>query len=392
MSPAARPAARSAPTVAVDLRALVPEATGIGVYTRELGLALARRGGCRLLGLAHRPPRGADELAAAGVRIEHQPAPLGVLWQQLRLPRRLRRGDADLFWSPLGTLPWSCPLPAVVTVHDLTPLLFPRAHTAKVRWSQIPFLERSLATARRVVADSASTARDLAFHFPETAGRTRIVHPGVAPEFRPGEADAIAALRAELDAPDGYLLSVGTLEPRKNLAALLDVWESLRAEDEGTPPLVLAGGAGWGSRDLARRIQALGAPADGGPRAVHVGRVDRERLVALLQAARLFVYPSLYEGFGLPPLEAMACGVPVVTSDSSSLPEVVGDSGLTVPPHDRAGLRQAISRLLADDGLSADLADRGRRRAAGFTWDAAAAALEEVFAEALAAPGGGAGR
>ena len=125
-------------TVAVDLRALVPAPTGIGVYTRSLLLALAERNGLSYVGMAHRPPRGAEELEAAGIAIEHQEAPLGVLWQQLRLPRRLAQGDVGLFWSPLFTLPLRCPVPAVVTVHDLTAILFPEAHTFKVRWSQLP--------------------------------------------------------------------------------------------------------------------------------------------------------------------------------------------------------------------------------------------------------------
>lgn len=366
-------------TVAVDLRALVPAATGIGVYTREMLAALAARGDRRWLGLAHREPQGAGGLRELGIAIEHQPAPLGVIWQQLALPRRLARGDADLLWSPLATLPLRCPLPAVVTVHDLTALLFPETHTLKVRWSLLPFLARSLAAARRVVAVSQATARDLAFHFPEIAPRVRVVGEGVEPAFRPAGEDEVAAIRDELGAPEGYLLYVGTLEPRKSVGALLDAWQALRADDEdATPPLVLAGGRGWGSRALLRRIAALS-----GHGVVHLGRVERDRLVRLFQGARVFAYPSLYEGFGLPPLEAMACGVPVVATDSSSLPEVVGDAGLLVPPRDPGALRDALAKVLADPALAAELGARGRQRAAGFTWSAAAAAIDEVFGEAL---------
>jgi glycosyltransferase involved in cell wall biosynthesis len=375
-----KPARR--PNVAVDLRALVPELTGIGVYTRSLLLALARRGRFEYLGLSHRPVRGADELTAAGVRLAVDPAPLGVLWQQWCLLRRLGRavgaGGADLLWSPLATLPLNCPRPAVVTVHDLTALLFPEAHTWKVRWSLLPFLRRSLEAARAIVVPSQATAADLAFHFPESAGKTRVIVEGVEPTFRPGTDDEIARTRGELGAPDGYLLCVGTLEPRKNVGALLTAWEALRRDDEATPPLLLAGGSGWGSRSLLRRIGAL-TPL--GVR--YLGRVDDAHLIRLVQGARAFVYPSLYEGFGLPPLEAMACGVPVVVSDLSSLPEVVGDAGLTVDPRDPGALASSLKRLLADPALAADLAARARTRAATFTWDAAAAAMEEVFTAAL---------
>jgi glycosyltransferase involved in cell wall biosynthesis len=384
---AASAAAAARPRVAIDLRALVPRPTGIGVYTRSLAAALAHRGGMRYLGVAHRPPRGAAELAAAGVEIEHQAAPLGVVWQQLLLPRRLRRGDVDLLWSPLLTVPLHCPVPSVVTVHDLTVLLMPEAHRLKVRLSLLPFLGASLRGASRLVTLSRATAADLAFHFPGSAGRVRVVYPGVDPEFRPGTAEEIAATREELGAPRGYLLYAGTLEPRKNVGALLDAWEALSADDPRFPPLVLAGPYGWGSRGLARRIARLAAAgaAAGGPRLAALGHLERERLVRVFQAASLFVYPSLYEGFGLPPAEALACGVPAVVLDTSSLPEVVGDAGVLVAPGDSAALAAALARLVADPARAADLAGRAVAQACRFRWERAAAEMEEVFREALMA-------
>ncbi len=367
------------PAIAVDLRALVPATTGIGVYTRSLLLALAARSGMRYMGMAHRPPRESGELEAAGIGVEHHEAPLGVLWQQLRLPRRLRRGDIDLLWSPLITLPLRCPVPAVATVHDLTALLFPETHTFKVRWSLLPFLRPSFERARRLVAVSAATARDLAFHFPQCAGKVRIVYPGVDPEFRPGAPEVIAATRREMGMPEGYILYAGTIEPRKNVGALLDAWQVLRAEDPQTPPLVLAGPYGWRSAPLLRRIAELEAE---GLRAL--GRIERSRLVRLFQAARLFVFPSLYEGFGLPAAEAMACGVPVIVSNTSSLPEVVGDAGLLADPGDTAALAAQIQVLLTHPGRAAELAARAVEQAARFRWERAAGEMEEVFREALA--------
>ncbi|HSS77581.1 MAG TPA: glycosyltransferase family 1 protein [Thermoanaerobaculia bacterium] len=366
------------PTVAVDLRALVPAATGIGVYTRSLLLGLAARGGLHYLGMAHRPPRETAELAAAGVDVEHQATPLGVLWQQLRLPRRLARGDVDLFWSPLITLPLRCPVPAVATVHDLTALLMPEMHTLKVRWSLLPFLRLSFEQARRLVTISKATADDLAFHFPQCREKIRVVYPGIDPEFRPGEPADVAATRAELGAPEGYILFAGTLEPRKNVGALIDAWEMLRAENPRLLPLVLAGPEGWGSERLARRIQAL-APL--GVQAL--GRVERPQLVRLFQAARVFVYPSLYEGFGFPAAEALACGVPVVASSNSSLPEVVGDAGLLVDPGDAGALALKIASILDNPEREAELRSRGPAQAARFRWDRAAREMEEVFFEAL---------
>lgn len=269
-------------------------------------------------------------------------------------------------------------MPAVATVHDLTALLFPEAHTLKVRWSLLPFLRPSFERARRLVTISAATARDLAFHFPQCAEKVRVVYPGIDPEFRPGAPEEIAATRRELGAPEGYILYIGTLEPRKNVGALIDAWEMLRAEDPRMLPLVLAGPYGWGSERLARRIAAL---APGGVRSL--GRVERSRLVRLFQAARVFVYPSLYEGFGLPAAEALACGVPVVAANSSSLPEVVGDAGLLADPGDAGALASRIQSLLASPERAAELTARAVRQASRFRWDRAAREMEEVFLEIL---------
>jgi len=375
-------AAPLAPRVAVDLRALVPHATGIGVYTRSLLMELASRGAFRYLGLAHKPPRDGAPLAAAGIPTEAEPAPLGVIWQQLKLPRRLARGDVDLLWSPLITLPLRCPVPAVATVHDLTTVLMPETHRLKVKWSILPFLRASLDRADRLVTISESTARDIAFHFPHCAGKVRVVYPGIDSEFRPGTWGEIDDVRQELGAPEGYVLYAGTLEPRKNVGAVLDAWEALHGEDPQTPPLVLVGAYGWGSRHLVERIEKM---ARKGVRTF--GHVDRERLVRLFQGARVFVYPSLYEGFGLPPAEALACGIPTIVSTSSSLPEVVGEAGVQVDPGDAGALAAAIRSLLTDAGRADELRARGPEQAARFRWDTAARQMEEVFREALGRAG-----
>lgn len=365
-------------TIAVDLRALVPTPTGIGVYTRSLLLELAKRGGLRFRGLAHKPPRDAEGLAAAGIPSEHQPAPLGVIWQQLRLPKRLDQGDLDLLWSPLMTLPLRCPVPAVATVHDLTAVLMPENHNIKVRWSIMPFLRSSLERADRLVAVSRATADDLIFHFPQVARKVRVIYSGVDPEFRPGTWREIEATREEMRAPEGYILYAGTLEPRKNLGAVLDAWEMLRADDPAVPPLFLAGPYGWGSRDLMRRIEALA------PLGVRVlGHVDRAQLVRIFQAAAVFVYPSFYEGFGLPPAEALACGIPTVVSNVSSLPEVVGNAGLKVEPGDPGELMMAVRKILESPALREEMRGKALEQASLFRWERTAAEMEEVFRDTL---------
>ncbi len=368
------PAARRL-RVAVDLRAVVGEPTGIGVHTLELVERLARAGEFEWLGLAHREPRAAERLRAAGVVVEWQPAPLGVVWQQTLLPRRLAAGDVDLFWSPLQTLPRRLPIPGVVTIHDLAVLLWPETLPFKVRWSQLPFLGATVERAARLVAVSNATARDLTAAFPAAAGKTEVIWNGVDAGWTPGTPESIATTRERLGAPGGYFLYAGTLEPRKNLELLLDAWEMLRAEEpETTPPLVVAGPDGWKNSHLVARLSELG------PSGVRrLGRLPLAELRDVVRAARAFVYPSHYEGFGLPVAEAMACGVPVVVSDRSSLPEVAGDAGLVIDPDHPEGLLAALHRLVTEPGLGAELGRRGVERARLFDWDDAAARFAAIF-------------
>jgi alpha-1,3-rhamnosyl/mannosyltransferase len=229
-----------------------------------------------------------------------------------------------------------------------------------------------------VVAVSEATAADLRRLYPRCAERVVVIPNGVDPDFQPATPEAIAATRAELGCPRGYVLYAGTLEPRKNVNRLLDAWQELHHPGAVDLPLVLAGPYGWASRALAGRLTAL---ADHGVR--YLGPLPRSVLVATMQAATLFVYPSLYEGFGLPAAEAMACGVPVVASDTAALAEVVGDAGLLVPATDTGALAAALARLAADPALAGVLGRRGRERARRFSWDDAARRLAAVFREAL---------
>lgn len=367
------------PTLAVDTRALLTAPHGIATYTDGLLTQLARRGEHDITAVAHRPlPR-----LPPGIGVAIQPSRFGVVWQQVRLPGWLRRRRPDLFWSPLQTLPLLAPILAsttklVTTVHDLTVLSHPAAHTPKVRLSQAPLLARSLSVADHVVAISAATAAELARHFPRLpAEKITVIHNGIDEAFTPSTTADIIDWRRHLAAPDGYLLAVGTLEPRKNLAYLLDAWEPLRRGGEA-PPLLLAGPEGWGEEPLRRRLAFL-APL--GVR--RLGVLDKNDLVRTVAAASVFVYPSLAEGFGLPAAEAMACGVPTVVCNVSSLPEVVGDAGILVDPSNAASLAQALVRLLHDRELATELSRRGVDRAAQFSWSRTAEQLSRVFDRVL---------
>jgi len=353
--------------------------TGIGVYTMALLRELAERGEFDLVAMAHREPLAAPELRRLGIAVEWHAAPLGVVWQQTRLPQRLARGDIDLFWSPLLTLPGRMPVPAVLTLHDLAALHVPETLPVKVRWSILPFLQRSIDLAARVVVGSQATADEVASAFPASRDKLRVIHHGVEPEFRPADSEQIAATRRRLGAPSGYFLAVGTLEPRKRLDLLLDAWELLRRDHlEHSLPLVVVGAEGWKNRALARRIARLAG--DG----VHrLGHLPRAELVEVVQAARALVYPSIYEGFGLPVAEALACGVPAIVADAASLPEVVADGGLIVEPDDPDALAGAMLAIQSEPGLAQRLSRAGRERAASYSWPDAAERLSAVLREAL---------
>ncbi|MDQ1348369.1 MAG: hypothetical protein QG573_1743 [Acidobacteriota bacterium] len=362
----------------------MPRPTGIGVYTEALIGELLETREFALVGLAHAPLHPAVGLAGRGLAIEVHRAPLGVLWQQQYLPRRLARGDIDLLWSPLLTLPHRLPVPGVVTIHDLAVLHHPETLTWKVRLSLLPFLDSTVRQATRIVTVSHSVAGEIAQQWPDAARRTAVVWNGVGQEFLPASGPELAAIRARLDLPDRFIFFAGTVEPRKNLDLLLDAWEALRAASAETPPLLVAGPDGWGSRATHRRMERL-APA--GLR--RLGHLERADLVAVLQAATVFVFPSLYEGFGLPAAEAMACGVPVMVSNRSSLPEVVGDAGRLFDPDDPVDLADGLREWLDSPVLLARARDRGLERAAAFTWRRSAAEHAAVFRQALGAPAGG---
>ena len=267
----------------------------------------------------------------------------------------------------------------VVSVHDLTVVLFPQWHPAKrVREIQAG-LQASVEMAERIIAVSQATKDDIVTHLGVDPARVAVVPLAVDESFRPLPADEIDAALAPLGLERGtYLLFLGTLEPRKNVGRLLDALVTL---DDAVGPLVLAGADGWGNDELRPRIAALSQRG----RVRSLGYVPERLRAPLLGGARIFVYPSLYEGFGWPPLEAMACGTPVVTSNVSALPEVVGDAAVMTDPLDVDGLAEAIRRLWSDEGLRDTLRARGFVRARRFTWDLTARLTLDAYQTAMRA-------
>lgn len=360
--------------IAVDARALVGERTGVGRTLEGLYGAFVRLfPGDSVVLLSPRPVLLPPALEGrVEVRPPWTPRLPGTLWLQAAAPLEAARARADLFHGPLGILPLTTPLPAVATVHDLTPLLFPEWHHRRNVAGFAPLLPASVRRASRVLCVSRATLSDLLRACPEAGGKAVVVPNGLVP--------APAASGGAPPHPRPYVLSLGTLEPRKNHERLVAAMESIWDRREGFPDLVLAGGEGWGMPGFSARLSRSRHAA----RIATLGWVEPDRAASLLRGARLLAYPSLYEGFGLPALEAMAEGVPVVASSSSSLPEVVGDAGLLPDPRDTAAIAAAIERAHDDEAFRAAARRRGPERARLFTWEEAARRTRDLFREALA--------
>jgi len=362
--------------LAIDAsRISVAERTGTERYTFELLAALARidRWNAYTLYTNGLPPA----LPPLGPNFTLRSVPLPRLWTHARLGPALLRDRPDLLFVPAHVVPLLHPPRSVVTIHDLGYLAFPEAHTARRRLELDLSTRWCLRAARRVIAISQATRNDLVRHYRADPERVAVVYHGLGRAFRPlNDPQQIAAIRARyaLDAP--YFLYLGTIQPRKNLARLIDAFARSVARET---LLVIAGRRGWLSEPIARRAAELGLTH----RVRFPGYVPDADLPALLGGALAFVFPSLYEGFGMPVLEAMACGAPVLTSTTSALPEVAGDAALLVDPGDTDAIAAALGRLAADESLRADLRARGLARAAGFTWERCARDTLAVLLETL---------
>jgi glycosyltransferase involved in cell wall biosynthesis len=371
--------------IAIDASRLsATERTGTERYSYELLAALARADRFRPYTLYSNGMPAA--LPPLGPNFSLCSLPLPRLWTHARLGPALLRDRPALLFVPAHVVPLLHP-PSVVTIHDLGYLAFPAAHTARRRLELHLTTRWSLHAARHVIAISQATRADLVRHYGADPARVSVVYHGLSPAFRPIEDGACqAAARARHGLSRPYFLYVGTIQPRKNLTRLIEAFARAlpRLVQAGaTPLLALAGREGWLSAAITRRAHELGV-------ADHVrflGYLPDSDLPALLSGALAFVFPSLYEGFGMPVLEAMACGAPVLTSTSSALPEVAGEAALLVDPADTDAIAAGLAHLAAEPALRAALRTRGLVRAAEFTWDRCARATLEVLWNAARAEG-----
>jgi glycosyltransferase involved in cell wall biosynthesis len=299
-----------------------------------------------------------------------------VLWEQAVLPLQAAP-RFDLLHGLAFATPLTWPKRSVVTVFDLSflryPELFNRANRAYLTF----FTRRSVRRADRVLTIAEHGRREVIELLGARPERVTTTYCGVHPGFRPLPASEVEAFRLARGLPERFILYLGTLEPRKNVATLVRAYALLRAELPSAPPLVLAGAPGWMYDEVYRAIDENGLR----DLVLLPGFVAGEELSLWYNSAAVFAYPSLYEGFGLPPLEAMACGTPVITSNTTSLPEVVGEAGLLVQPFDQHGLASALRRVLVEADLAAHLRQAGLAQAARFTWRRMAEATVRCYDE-----------
>lgn len=294
------------------------------------------------------------------------------------MPKFLEKEGFDLVHEPmqLGPFFFRKKYRAVVTIHDLSPLVFPKTFNWTIPIHHLLGLNMTLPVVNRIITDSKSTRKDVVTRFPVASDKIRVIHLGVSDSFSKRQKSEVKAFRKKYRLDFPFILYLGTLEPRKNIVTLISAYASLK--NKISHKLVIGGAKGWKFSHIFKKVQESGLEQD----IIFLGFVPDKDLALLYSSADLFVFPSLYEGFGLPPLEAMKCGCPVVVSNSSSLPEVVGDAALTVDPHDVSGLADAIYKILSSVKLRRDLVRKGFLNVKHFSWKRCAKETLKVYKEA----------
>lgn len=376
--------------VALDGKPLASALTGVGHYGLELATSLAALSPTDHFTLLSPTPPALP----AALEMKRRAGPnfhelhlnselLNRYWWSLGLPMYLTGSTFDLFHGTNYDIPRWNTFPSVVTIHDLSLLLHPDTHEEPlVRRARrrFPAVARS---AEMIITATEAVKREICEHLKVPAGKVVVTPYAQRPTFKRLEREDTVETRKRLGIQDDFVLFVGTIEPRKNLQTLVQAFAEIVRVAPNAPQLVVAGKKGWLVDDFMSSIKLSGFAE----KVCFTGYLSDEDLRALYSSCRVFVYPSLYEGFGLPPLEAMACGAPVVTSDIPVIKETVGSAAELVNPQDAGELARAILRVLQDTQTAEKLSLLGLKRASGFTWERTARMTLEVYQEALARRG-----
>jgi alpha-1,3-rhamnosyl/mannosyltransferase len=303
-----------------------------------------------------------------------------IFWERFSLTPSVNEEKADIFHCPDYTAPPGMNCPIVVTVHDLSFKFFPRGVSLKARILYNLTAPRSMERSSLLISDSHFTKNEIKNTGWKNPNDIRVVHLGVGDEFLETiPNDEIKTILKIYELEQGYILYLGALDKRKNIALIINAYGQLKKNGLNPPKLVLAGDDIGGGSEITNLILKLGLGND----VRRIGFIPREHIRQIYKGAIFFVFPSIYEGFGLPPLEAMACGVPVIASEAASLPEVVGNAAILIPVADCAPLIEAMRIFLADDLIRGEYASKGQKRARDFTWEKTARETMNVFLEVI---------
>ncbi|MBI4301055.1 MAG: glycosyltransferase family 4 protein [Chloroflexi bacterium] len=359
--------------VGIDARLLYYAAGGISQYIRALIEALARIDRDDEFIVFQQRRDKQILLSQPNFRRRSLWTPCHHAWESWALSLELARARTDLLHSPDFISPSWLRSPAVVTIHDLAFLRFPQLVTGESR-RYYGRIKRAVTSARGIIAVSENTRRDMTELLGVSPDRVDVIYHAADEAFRPLGNETSAEFCQRRGLPPSFILWVGTIEPRKNLVTLLKALAILQSRGHHYP-LVVAGAKGWLYEETLNIIEDLSLTS----KVILFGQASREDLLMLYNAAWVFAFPSLYEGFGLPPLEAMACGTPVISANTSSLPEVLGDAALLIDPEDVEAWADAIARLYQDEALRDELKSRGLAQSGKYSWTKTAEATLAVY-------------
>ncbi len=364
--------------VGIDARLVYHTRAGIGEYTLRLTQALAATHPDDQFVLLQDYRNRQALVQAANVQAMHSLVPSHHRLESWLLPWAVDPLEVDVYHSPDFIPPRRITCPSVVTIHDLAFLIYPHFLTRESAryYGQI---DRGVRAADHIIAVSQSTKHDLVRLLGAPEDKVSVIYEAADPMFHPIDSQtALQHVQALFNLSSDFILFVSTIEPRKNVNGLLRAYHRLREDYRLTPHLVLAGSPGWLSDDVYRLVDELKLR----PYCHFLGHVSNCDLLQLYNAALCLVHPAFYEGFGLPPLEAMACGTPAIVANVSSLPEVVGDAALLVNPEQDEEITVALMRLLTDTALREELRTKGLLRASAFSWEGAAEQTMTVYRKA----------
>ncbi|HEX5875544.1 MAG TPA: glycosyltransferase family 1 protein [Pyrinomonadaceae bacterium] len=365
--------------IGIDGIPLASAKTGIGHYTLELSRALAAIDPDDEFQLIAPIPLASDDHLPRNLRKVH--APKRKLWWVAGLPLYIRRSSLALFHGTNYDIPLWSPCPTVLSIHDLSLLLYPQTHlkhlVRRARY-RLPLMARS---ATRIITATEHVKREVTQHLRVDPAKIAVTPYAPRTDFRPIPRVETEEVRRRLGVEDIFILFVGTIEPRKNLITLLRAFGETQMNTDLRAQLVIAGQEGWLMGEMSSYIEREGLKG----RIRFTGYIADEDLRALYSSCAVSVYPSLYEGFGFPPLEAMSCGAPVIAADVPSLHETVGQAALRVPPTDVQQLARALVEMLGDEQKRAHYSRAGMEWAAQFTWERTAQQTLAVYRDAISA-------